>query len=133
MKSSDNSFRYHQKQLLALYQYCSVELPFSSKQANDVDKDFLNALKNLSDADQATEDYSFEGQSLLCRIVSQYSHITPAINRDLLWYFGGDCLHYLSDKEISQYQQLDELLFEAHKQGQTLDRATAKGRIFKLH
>jgi hypothetical protein len=26
----------------------------------------------------------------------------------LLWFFGGDCLHYLDDEEIAAYQARDE-------------------------
>ena len=32
----------------------------------------------------------------------------PVIERELFWFFGGECLHYLTDEEITQFQRIDE-------------------------
>ncbi|MFO7705035.1 MAG: PA2817 family protein, partial [Halopseudomonas sp.] len=44
------------------------------------------------------------GQDIICQIISRYPQIAHLIPRDLLWYFGGDCLHFMPDEEIAQYQ-----------------------------
>lgn len=133
MSAVTNYFKQHQELLAALYQYCCTQLPFCSEQASDSDRELLAALKQLSETAQYTQDYTFLGQSLLCRIISNYPHLTEHINRDLLWFFGGDCLHYMPDEQIALYQRLDELLHQAQQQGETLDFATAKAQVFQLH
>jgi len=46
------------------------------------------------------------GQDILTQVISRYPQIAHLIPRDLLWFFAGDCLHYLSDEEIDLYQAL---------------------------
>lgn len=133
MAQATDYFTHHQALLQALCSHCKTQLPFSSDQASDVDREFLDSLQSLSQAAQGDEDYQFTGQSLIARIVAQYSHITPIVNRDLFWYFGGDCLHYMSDDEMAQYQQVDELLYSSSQEQAPMNYADAKARIFQLH
>jgi len=39
----------------------------------------------------------------------------------LLWFFGGDCLHFMPDEEIELYQTLDERRYQAEQQGEVFD------------
>lgn len=133
MRNSVDYFQYHKELIKTLYQHCCRQLPFSSEKANEVDLEFLNALKQLSNTEHLTDDYSFQGQAIISKIISHYPHITPAVHRDLMWYFGGECLHYLSDEEISQYQQVDELFNQAQHQGDKLGYTAARAQVFKLH
>ena len=126
-------FQYHQALLIALYQFCCTQLPFVSDQASDTDQAFLQDLQKLSTASQHDDAYQVTGQALLSRIVANYAHITPHVSRDLFWFFGGDCLHFLSDEEITNYQKLDEILYEAETSNQVTDYPTAKAMAFKLH
>lgn len=48
------------------------------------------------------------GQQLLCLLIGNYPQFTPLIERQLLWFFGGDCLHFLSDDEIGVFQQQED-------------------------
>src|SRR5690606_34978035 len=48
------------------------------------------------------------GQDLICQVFHRYPQVAHLVPRDLLWFFGGDCLHYMPDEEISLYQELDE-------------------------
>lgn len=48
------------------------------------------------------------GQTLMTSLVRGFPQFTQLLARDLLWLFGGDCIHYLSDDEIEQFQALDE-------------------------
>jgi hypothetical protein len=43
-----------------------------------------------------------------------------------LWFFGGDCLHFMPDEEIQLYQQLDERRFAVEETGEDFDWATEK-------
>lgn len=61
------------------------------------------------------------GQDMICQVFHRYPQIAHQVPRDLLWFFGGDCLHYMPDDEISIYQQLDERRHEAETRGEPFD------------
>ena len=129
---SDSSFfNHHHKLLQALYQHCEKQLPFCDERASEVDMEFLQTLKAISEATGSSDIFEQQGQSIICRIVTHYQHITPSVNRDLFWFFGGECLHYMADEELALYQQLDERLHEAGNE--TLDYSEIKASIFQLH
>ena len=61
------------------------------------------------------------GQDILTQVISRYPQIAHLIPRDLLWFFAGDCLHYLADEEIDLYQALEERRFEAEQNDEPFD------------
>ncbi|CAE6914532.1 MULTISPECIES: PA2817 family protein [Pseudomonas] len=61
------------------------------------------------------------GQDLISQIFQRYPQIAHLVPRDLLWFFGGDCLHFMPDEEIAIYQRLDERRFEAEENGEPFD------------
>lgn len=61
------------------------------------------------------------GQELICQIFQRYPQIAHLVPRDLLWFFAGDCLHYMPDEEIALYQRLDERRFEAEANDEPFD------------
>ncbi|WP_434766384.1 PA2817 family protein [Pseudomonas triticicola] len=61
------------------------------------------------------------GQDILTQVISRYPQIAHLIPRDLLWFFAGDCLHYLSDEEIDLYQSLEERRYEAEQNDEPFD------------
>lgn len=67
------------------------------------------------------EHSQYLGQDLLSQVFQRYPQIAHLIPRDLLWFFGGDCLHFMPDEEIDLYQQLDEKRFAAEQKGQAFD------------
>lgn len=67
------------------------------------------------------EGAQYLGQDLISQIFHRYPQIAHLIPRDLLWFFGGDCLHYMPDEELQMYQQLDERRFEAEERGEDFD------------
>lgn len=71
-------------------------------------------------ADEAPENF-YLGQDLLCQVFTRYPQIAHLMPRDLLWFFGGDCLHYMPDDEIDLYQQLEERRHEAELNGEPFD------------
>jgi len=64
---------------------------------------------------------AYLGQDLMCQIIQRYPQIAHLIPRDLLWFFGGDCLHYMPDDEIALYQALEERRFEAEENEEPFD------------
>ncbi|MFG0543275.1 PA2817 family protein [Pseudomonas sp. YQ_5] len=61
------------------------------------------------------------GQDLICQVIQRYPQIAHLVPRDLLWFFGGDCLHFMPDEELQLYQNLEDLRYEAERDGQRFD------------
>jgi len=124
---------YHRELLNQLLSALKQQMPFCSDNLNENEHNFLESLTTLCTQMNDSEDDVFKGQELLCKIIANYSHLTPLIARDLLWFFAGDCLHFMPDDEINSYQQLDELRFEAESKGEQFNYEAARAAIFKLH
>ena len=75
----------------------------------------------LSDLPSDPEASLYLGQDLISQIFQRYPQIAHLVPRDLLWFFAGDCLHYLSDEEIDMYQALEERRFEAEQNDEPFD------------
>lgn len=75
----------------------------------------------LADLPDAPDSSLYLGQDLISQIFQRYPQIAHLIPRDLLWFFGGDCLHYMPDEEIALYQLLDERRFQAEENGEPFD------------
>ena len=119
--------------LTTLYNHCKDQTPFNLKDCNEHDQSFITALEKLSKAEAIDESIYEQGQYLIERIIANYPMITPVLNRDILWILGGNCLHYLGDEEIEQYQQLDEIIYQAQIDNEPVSFQQAKRLAFKLH
>jgi hypothetical protein len=61
------------------------------------------------------------GQDLMSQVILRYPQIAHLVPRDLLWFFGGDCLHFMPDEELDMYQALEERRFEAEQNDEPFD------------
>ena len=61
------------------------------------------------------------GQDLISQVFHRYPQIAHLVPRDLLWFFGGDCLHFMPDEELDLYQALEERRFEAEQNDEPFD------------
>lgn len=61
------------------------------------------------------------GQDLMCQVIQRYPQIAHLVPRDLLWFFGGDCLHFMPDEELDMYQALEERRYEAEQNEEPFD------------
>ncbi|WP_060485498.1 PA2817 family protein [Pseudomonas sp. NBRC 111123] len=61
------------------------------------------------------------GQDLICQVIQRYPQIAHLVPRDLLWFFGGDCLHYMPDEELDLYQRLEDRRYEAEQNDEPFD------------
>ena len=62
------------------------------------------------------------GQDLICQVFHRYPQIAHLVPRDLLWFFGGDCLHFMPDEEIAVFHTIGGEFYALvnkcpHKQG----------------
>jgi hypothetical protein len=55
-----------------------------------------------------TEGNLYLGQDLLSQVFHRYPQIAHLVPRDLLWFFGGDCLHFMPDEEIQIWRPLGD-------------------------
>lgn len=108
---------FHRQLLVNLQQRIVQQPPFNADGASEQDGDFVALLNRLCDDPHASSEGQHLGQYMINTIIARYPHITPMVPRDLFWFFGGDCLHFLGDEEIAIFQQLDEdyhLLLSEH-------------------
>lgn len=83
---------------------------------------FLERFDELmSELPRDPEGAQYLGQDLISQVFHRYPQIAHLVPRDLLWFFGGDCLHFMPDEELQMYQQLDERRFEAEENGEPFD------------
>jgi hypothetical protein len=123
---------YHLDLLNAFIGLIKQQPPFIYEDISTDDAEFLAALDELARNSQAA-DWLENGQMLMCRIVGSYPHLMPLLYRDLLWFFGGDCLHYMPDDEISVFQQLDELRETAKSEGQPFNYKETRAKLMGMH
>jgi hypothetical protein len=98
----------------------------------EVDRKFMTVLDELCETETYSEQLIEKGQWLIERVVSSYNQLMPLLPRDLLWFFGGDCLHFMPDDEIRFYQQLDELRHASESQGKTFGIEEAKAYLKRI-
>ncbi len=70
---------------------------------------------------ESPEESLYLGQDLLCQVIHRYPQIAHLVPRDLLWFFGGDCLHFMPDEEITLFQALDERRYQAEQNDEPFD------------
>ena len=75
----------------------------------------------MSELPRDPEGSQYLGQDLISQVFHRYPQIAHLVPRDLLWFFGGDCLHFMPDEEIDLYQRLDERRFEAEQNDEPFD------------
>ena len=61
------------------------------------------------------------GQDLMSQVILRYPQIAHLVPRDLRWFFGGDCLHFMPDEELDLYQALEERRYEAEQNDEPFD------------
>ncbi|AZF36562.1 hypothetical protein C4J88_1769 [Pseudomonas sp. R4-39-08] len=61
------------------------------------------------------------GQDMMSQVILRYPQIAHLVPRDLLWFFGGDCLHFMPDEELDLYQALEERRHEAELNDEPFD------------
>ena len=72
------------------------------------------------------------GTALTTRLFETYPDLAPLFPRQLLWFFGGDCLHYMPDEEIAHFQQLEDERLAAAARGEVYSLPRARAKLLKL-
>ena len=104
----DSYCAFHNQLLADLKNNIIRQPPFDVECLLEEDGEFLGLFDRLLENPDSVQGDQHPGQQLVTTIIARYPHITPIVPRDLFWYFGGDCLHFLGDEEIAFFQDLDE-------------------------
>lgn len=130
---SNSYVSFHIDLLKQTYNHVIQFMPFASQELGEDEQSFLEQFTALIEAiEQQSEDGLEQGQALLTRWIRNYPELVPIIPRDLLWYFGGDCLHYMPDEEIDKFQLLDEKRHLAESEGKDFEYARERAVILEL-
>ncbi len=122
-----NDLQYlHYNQQLARTLADGIDAQIPGLPADDPFREWLEALRRAADD---TALLHRDGPGLMQRLFTTYPQFGPLVPRDLLWFLGGDCLHVMPDEEIAQHQALDELRYEAARNGEILDYDAARSRL----
>ena len=101
-------------------------------QENTILQQLGQLIESLKDSSAQQYDSAvFEGQQWFYRFLTHNPELAPAIHRDLLWFFGGECLHFMPDEEIEKYQMLDDAMAEAMLRNVPFNYTLSREHIFK--
>ena len=124
---------FHLQLLKQTYNQLITYPPFNQQELLPQEQSFLDDFEALIEQCQSfSADYIESGQGFCIHWIRSYSELNPLLPRDLLWFFSGDCLHYMPDDEINQFQRLDELRFEAESKDLAFDYPKHRAIIFNL-
>lgn len=98
----------------------------------ELSQGFDNLCPADTDSTHSHADIYEVGASLVGRLFTTYPELAPSFPRQLLWFFGGDCLHYMPDDEIALFTQLDELRQDADASGKVFNLADERAKLLKL-
>ena len=103
---------------------------FATRTEHLPEDDSLRELaRSFSKLASEAGDLYVDGPALVSRLFVTYPDFAPTFPREILWFLGGDCLHYMPDDEIATWQQLDELRHDAAAQGKVLDIHQARSSL----
>ena len=119
----NNRLKYH---LELLNETLSRIEKAAANESGVIDADILQQFRDVIDQLTEHRDSAYEaGQDLFSKIGTHQPQLMPAVDRALLWFFGGECMHFLSDEEITRFQDLDEMAAEAEAEGKEYDYRSA--------
>ncbi len=130
----NNSYHmFHVELLKQTYNQLLAFSPFCKEDLETDDEEFLQFFHELIlQTEHHEPGYIENGQVLMGRLIRAYPELTPLMPRDLLWFFGGDCLHYMPDDELQLFQQLDEARYVAESRGEIFEYSRERAITLKL-
>ncbi|WP_415881822.1 PA2817 family protein [Neptuniibacter sp. QD72_48] len=105
--------------------------PFKSETPTQDDLDFIEEFQQLIENFESQEAGVYDqGADFIDKAFRRYPELAHLIARDLLWFFGGNNLHNMTDDEIQKFQQLDEMRFEAEENNEEFDYINKRAGLF---
>jgi hypothetical protein len=125
---NDEQYLHHCRSLLAEFTQTLMARTKDLPQDHPL-RELALAFQSL---EEPTSDLYARGPALTARLFETYTEFAPTFPRQLLWFFGGDCLHFMSDKEIAQFQELEEMRLAAAASGETFNFTESRAKLLKL-
>ena len=116
-----NSYLDHNLALLAHLRGILIAMGESGQVTDESHQLFLERFDELVMNLPNVPEERHLGQDLICQVFHRYPQIAHLVPRDLLWFFGGDCLYFMPDEEIAIFQQLEERRYEAEQNDEPFD------------
>ncbi|MBK6508211.1 MAG: hypothetical protein IPG06_01290 [Haliea sp.] len=82
--------------------------------------------------EQTAADLYTLGPELVSRLFDTILILHQRFRGSTVWFLGGDCLHYMADEEILQYQQLEDLRVKAASSGTAFNFNDARAKLLNL-
>ncbi|WP_372739713.1 PA2817 family protein [Neptunomonas sp.] len=125
---------HHLNFLKIAYNNFIKQAPFTLEEISNEEEQFiLDFQKLIKDFEAGSENVYNDGENFIDQAFKMYPRLAHLMARDLLWYFGGKCLHNMPDSEIQKFQTLDELRFEAEEKGEEFDYLNKRAHLFGLN
>ena len=123
-----NDRDFHEEQL-GLFRAFSERLEtIAANPGNENLSELANHVRSLAAHPERLLD---DGPPLVARFLTTTPQLAGEFPRDLLWYLGAECLHFMPDDEINRFTALDEARREADTRGERFNwreaRAAQKG------
>ncbi|MEE4660986.1 MAG: PA2817 family protein [Halieaceae bacterium] len=117
--------------------YClTLAQRFSERLAQEAGRaspdDPLRDLQAGFEALACGQDVYERGPALVARLFGSCPQLAPLFPRELLWFIGGECLHFMPDSELAQFQQLEDMRADAAARGERLDYQAERAKLLKL-
>ncbi|MCF7203591.1 PA2817 family protein [Pseudomonas oligotrophica] len=116
-----NSYLDHNLALLAHLRGILIAMGESGQVSDESHQLFIERFDELVMNLRGIPEERHLGQDLICQVFHRYPQVAHLVPRDLLWFFGGDCLHFMPDEEIAVFQQLEERRYDAEQSGEPFD------------
>src|SRR5690625_3028145 len=123
---------YHLRLLRDFVQQAQQQPPFVLDECETEHTEFIERLERLCRSSKQ-DNFLFEGQEVLSRVVAAYPHLMAHLHRELLWFIRGDCIHYMPDYEITRFQTLDERRPDPAAKGEAFAYESERAKLFGLH
>src|SRR5690606_31216149 len=115
--------RYHLALLTSLFDTLRAQTVLMAQVPEESNELFLERFEELiTQLEAGDQDALYSGQEIICQVISRYPQVAHLIPRDLLWYFGCDCLHLKHDEEIAHSQPLDDHMAEPTARDEEFNR-----------
>ncbi len=73
-----------------------------------------------------------DGPGHITTLFTHAPEFAPLLPRDLLWFIGGDCLHFMPDEELAKYQALEDMRAAAAASGESFDYRAERAKLLNL-
>ena len=120
---------FHDEQMAAFRRFAQHLATLSAAPGGDGLASLAAAFAELAATPERVPD---EAPALVARLLTTAPQVAGEFPRDLLWYLGGECLHFMPDDEIEQYARLDEQRREAALGNRPFSWNDARAALLKL-